>query len=91
MWSVESGFKIDEEVKCVVKVGNNLSELFDAKPGFGQGDSLFCDFANILIERIMCAAGLRHSGSVFYKSGMPLAYADDIDIIGRSEPEVSSV
>ena len=80
-----------KNAQCVVKVANNLTDPFDAKRGFRQSDSLSCDFFNIIMERIMCAAGLRHSGSVFYKSGMPLAYADDIDIIGRSEPEVSSV
>ena len=35
------------------------------------------------------AAGLRHTDTIFYKSIMPLAYADDIDIIGRSEREVA--
>ena len=36
------------------------------------------------MERIICAAGLRHSDTIFYKSVIPLAYADDVDIIGRS-------
>ena len=78
-----------KNVQCVVKVGTNLSEPFDAKRGFRQGDSLFCDFANILIERIICAGGLGHSGTVFYKSVMPLACADVVDIIGRNDHEVA--
>ena len=41
---------------------------------------LSCDFFNILMEKIICAAGLRHTGTIFYKSIMPLAYADDVDI-----------
>ena len=73
-----------KNAQCVVKVGNNLSEPFDAKRGFRQGDSLSCDFFNILMEKIICAAGLRHTGTIIYKSIMPLAYADDVDIIGRS-------
>ena len=56
-----------KNAKYVVKVGNNLSEPFDAKRGFGQGDSLYCDFFNILVEKIICAAGLRHTGTIFYK------------------------
>ena len=36
------------------------------------------------MEKIICAAGLRHAGTIFYKSIMRLAYADDADIIGRS-------
>ena len=41
------------------------------------------------METIICAAGLRHSGTIFYKSVMTLAYADDIDIIGRSYYEIA--
>ena len=51
--------------------------------------SLSLDFVNILMERIICAAGLRHIFTISYKSGMPLACADDIDIIDRSEREVA--
>ena len=42
------------------------------------------------MEKIICAAGLRHTGTIFYKSIMPLAYADDVDIIGRSICEVEA-
>ena len=45
--------------QCIVKVGNSLSEPFDAKRGFRQGDSLSSDFFNILMEKILSAAGLR--------------------------------
>ena len=69
-----------KNAQCVVKVGNNLSEPFDTNRGFRQGDSLSCDFFNILMEKIICAAGLRDTGTIFYKSIMPLAYADDVDI-----------
>ena len=41
------------------------SEPFDANRGFRQGDSLSCDSFNILMERIIYAAGLRHSGKFF--------------------------
>ena len=68
--------------QCVVKVGNNLSVLFDAKRGFRQV-YLSCDFFNILVERIICAEGLRHSDTIFNRSVMSLAYADDVDIIAR--------
>jgi hypothetical protein len=42
------------------------------------------------MEKIICAAGLRHNGTIYYKSVMPLAYADDVDIIGRNKREVSA-
>ena len=73
-----------KNAKCEVKVGNNLSEPFDAKRGFIQGDSLSCDFVNILMEKIICAVGLRLTGTILYTSIMPLAYADDVDIIRSS-------
>ena len=68
-----------KNAQCAVKVGNNLSAPFDAKRGFRQGDSLSCDFFNILMEKIICAAGI-----------MPLACADDVDIIGKSICEVEA-
>ena len=44
--------------KKVQKVGNNLSDPFDAKQGFRQGDAQSCDFFNIFMEKIICAAHL---------------------------------
>ena len=44
----------------------------------------------MLMEKIIGAAGLRHTGTFFYKSGMPQAYADDVDIIDRSICEVET-
>ena len=76
--------------QCVVQVGKELSEPFETKNGFRQGDTLSCDFFNLVMEKIMRTAELVHSGTIFYKSVMPLAYADDVDIIGRSSREVSA-
>ena len=45
---------------CTVKVGNNLSEPFSTNRGFRQGDSLSCDLFNIIMEKIISAAGLSH-------------------------------
>ena len=38
----------------------------------------------------MCTAGFRHNGTIFYESVMPLAYADDVDIIGGKKRDVSA-
>ena len=68
--------------QCVVRDGSILTEPSDARRGFRQGDILCCDFFNLMMEKIICAAGLKHCGTIFYKSVMLLAYADDVDIIG---------
>ena len=73
-----------------VRIGKDLSEPFDTKRGFRQGDSLSCDFFNLMLESIVRAAELNRSGTIFYKSVQLLAYADDIDIIGLNNRAVSS-
>ena len=62
----------------------DLTNPFDTKQGFRQKYSPSCDFFNLMMERILRAADLRNSGIIFDKSFMLLAYADDIDIIGRN-------
>ena len=42
------------------------------------------------MEKFISAVVLRHTGIIFCKSNMPLTYADDIDIIGRSICEVEA-
>ncbi|XP_049318579.1 LINE-1 retrotransposable element ORF2 protein isoform X1 [Bactrocera dorsalis] len=76
--------------KSSVRIGKDLSEPLDTKRGFRQGDSLSCDFFNLLLEKIVRAAELNRAGTIFYKSVQLLAYADDIDIIGLNTRAVSS-
>ncbi|XP_054086050.1 putative uncharacterized transposon-derived protein F52C9.6 isoform X2 [Zeugodacus cucurbitae] len=76
--------------KSSVRIGKDLSEPFDTKRGFRQGDSLSCDFFNLLLEKIIRAAELNREGTIFYKSVQLLAYADDIDIIGSNNRAVCS-
>ena len=42
-----------KNAQCVVKVGNNLSETFDAKRGFRPGDSLSWYYFNILMAKCL--------------------------------------
>ncbi|XP_054085666.1 LINE-1 retrotransposable element ORF2 protein isoform X1 [Zeugodacus cucurbitae] len=76
--------------KSSVMIGKDLSEPFDTKRGFRQGDSLSCDFFNLMLEKIIRAAELNREGTIFYKSVQLLAYADDIDIIGSNNRAVCS-
>ena len=74
-----------------VKVGKDLSEPFDTAQSFRQGDSLSCDRFNFLLESVLRKAGVHCNGTIFYKSVQLLAYADDIDIIGRTMRNVNAV
>ncbi|XP_049306103.1 LINE-1 retrotransposable element ORF2 protein isoform X2 [Bactrocera dorsalis] len=76
--------------KSSVRNGKDLSEPFNTKRGFRQGDSLSCDFFNLLLEKMVRAAELNREGTIFYKSVQLLAYVDDIDTIGLNTRAVSS-
>ena len=74
----------------VVKIGNETSEQFTTKQGFRQGDALSCDFFNLCLEKIIRDSDpYRERGCIYYKSCQLLGYADDIDIAGRTQAEVS--
>ena len=74
-----------ENARCNVQFGNSSSELFQTCTGFRQGDALSCDFFNLVLEQIVRRAGVNTEGTIFNKSVQLLGYADDIDIIGRSQ------
>ena len=73
-----------------VKVGNNLSEPFSTVRGFRQGDPLSCNLFNFVMEGVLRKAGVHRNGTIFYKCVQLLAYADDIDIIGRCKRDVTA-
>lgn len=75
---------------CAVLIGKDLTTPFDTKRGFRQGDSLSCDFFNLMMEKIVRAADLRNTGTIFNRSIMLLAYADDIDIVGINARYISA-
>ena len=75
---------------CSVLVEKDLTSPLDTKRVFTQDDFLSCDFFNSVMERIVPAADLRNSGTLFHKSFMLLAYADDIDIIGLNRRAVTA-
>lgn len=78
-----------ENSRCSIKIGNNLTDQFDVKKGFRQGDALSCDFFNIVLEGIVKNSNVNTRGTIFQKSVQLLAYADDIDIIGRTQRDVN--
>ncbi|GBM93960.1 hypothetical protein AVEN_106928-1 [Araneus ventricosus] len=75
-------------VRCRVKIRNHLSESFTAERGLRQGDSLACLLFNLALEKCIRVSGLDRRSTLWNRSLQLLAYADDIDIIGRSERAV---
>lgn len=71
-----------------VKAAGTTTNKFRTVRGFRQGDALSCSFFNILLEMIMRSARIRTNDDIFHKSIQILAYADDIDIIGRATTDV---
>ncbi len=71
-----------------VKAAGTTTENFRTIRGFRQGDALSCSFFNILLELIMVSANINTGNIIFNKSNQVLAYADDIDLIGRSSVNV---
>jgi hypothetical protein len=75
-------------VTCCVKIQNDCSESFETRQGLRQGDVLSTLFLNVVLEVIVRRANLQTTGTIFNKETQLLAYADDIDIVGRSQSAV---
>jgi hypothetical protein len=71
--------------QCQVKIQNRLSEPINFKNGVRQEDALACLLFNIASEKVIRDTAVNIRGTIFYKSVQILAYADDIDIIGRTQ------
>jgi hypothetical protein len=75
-------------VTCCVKIQNDCSESFDIRQGLRQGDVLPTLLFNCVLEVIVRRANLQKTGTIYNKETQLLAYADDIDIVGRSHSAV---
>lgn len=78
-----------ENTWSCVRAAGTTSDQFRTIRGFRQGDALSCSFFNILLEMIMVSAKINTKNIIYNKSSQILAYADDIDVIGRSTTKVT--
>jgi hypothetical protein len=74
-----------ENTQSQVRIKTDLSDLITTKKGLRQGDSLACLLFNLALGKFIRNAGIQMSGTIFYKSVHLLGYADNIDIIVRSQ------
>jgi predicted rRNA methylase YqxC with S4 and FtsJ domains len=75
-------------VTCCVKIQNDCSESFETRQGLRQGDVLYTLLFNVVLKVIVRRANLQTNGTMFNKETQLLAYADDIDIVGKSQSAV---
>jgi hypothetical protein len=75
-------------VTCCVKIQNDCSESFETRQRLRQGDVLSTLLFKVVLEVIVRRANLQTTGSIYNKETQLFAYADDIDIVGRSQPAV---
>jgi hypothetical protein len=75
-------------VICCVKIQNECSESFEIRQGLRQRDVLSTLLFNVVLEVIVRRANLQTTGTIYKKETQLLAYADDIDIVGRSQSAV---
>jgi hypothetical protein len=73
---------------CCVKMQNNCSEPFKTRQGLRQGDVLSTLLFNVVLEVIVRRANLQTTGTIYNKETQVLSYADDIDIVDRSQSAV---
>ena len=67
-----------------VRVGKNLSEMFPIRNGLKQGDALSTLFLNFAVEYAIKRVQVTQDGLKLNGTHQPLAYADDVHILGGS-------
>jgi hypothetical protein len=75
-------------VTCCVKIQNDCTESFETRQGLRQGNELSTLLFNVVLEVIERRANLQTDGTIYNKETQLLAYADDIDIVDRSQSAV---
>lgn len=75
-------------VTSKVRIRNRLSDAFNTEDGLRQGDPLATLLFNIALEKAVRCCNVDTCSTIYRKSSMLLAYADDVDIIGRNVRQV---
>jgi hypothetical protein len=75
-------------VTCCGKIQNDCSESFETRQGLRQGDVLSTLLFNVVLEVIVRRANLQTTSTTYNKETQLIAYANDIDIVGRTQSAV---
>jgi hypothetical protein len=71
-------------VKCKVRIQNNPLPSLQSHHGLRQGGGLACVLFNLALGKVIRDASMETKGTTVNKSVQILAYADDVDIVGRT-------
>ena len=72
------------ETYNTVRVGKNLSDMFPIRNGLKQGDALSPLLFNFALECAIRRVQVNQDGLKLSGAHHPLAYADDVNILGGS-------
>jgi len=72
----------------MVRIGGRLSPIFRINTGLRQGDLLSPMLFSLALEAVIRKVKVRTDGNIMNRSVQILAYADDLDIIGRSRGDI---
>lgn len=70
--------------KGKVLIQHTISEPFDIKTGLRQGDCLSTLLFNLALEKVARALSVNWKGTILNTSKQICAFADDVDLLGRS-------
>ena len=77
-----------KHTKSKVKVSGGRSREFTIRKGLKQGDALSCTLFNLVLERTMRQLTNNPGGTLLNRLTQHMAYADDVDLLGRREQEL---
>ena len=73
-----------KRVKYILKLGNELSEVFYTYRGLQQGDALSCLLFSLALEKVIRSSSLTARVNIWQKTLQTLAFTDDISLVGKS-------
>jgi len=71
-------------VQCSLWIQSHLLEPISTTCGVRQGDTLAWLLFNTALEKLIRDSGIQTRGTIFFKIVQTLAYADDIDLMART-------
>lgn len=75
-------------IRGAIRVEGDILREFDIRRGLKQEDGLSCILFNIVLEKAIRTANVVSRGTILNRSIQILDYANDLNIVGRSIPEV---